>query len=213
MLMNRDLYTKAFHDRCYAYSSGTKFSDVVQPLRDWMARVDKAREVYDETADEGDGPTTDPPPKAGATYKKLVDHDGLFCLIGDALITFIRLKPQPYGQLTLKSKQHFALMPIRKPNMTFVFMSRYLLGFSAQRQWKRFKEEDYKFNTRMFRRFDTKREEILAASELYNALPDTYDTPQVTRQRARPSDCETLSSDSPMKRRFIVRDDSTDEEA
>ncbi len=213
MLMNKDIFTKAFHDRCYAYSSGTKFEEVVVPLKKWLADLENARKEYDQQVDEGAEPTT-PPPKPKPTYTRLVDHGGLYRLIGDAIMSFIELKPQPYGLLTLKSKEHFNLMPALKTAMTFVFMSRYLLGFEAQRQWKKFSMADYKFNTRMFRRFNTRRGAIFDASTKYQALPDTYEVPQFSRRRARSAaETETMSSDSPMKRRFVVADESTDEEA
>ena len=211
--MNKDLYTKAFHDRSYAYSSGTKFNEVVKPLREWVKRLDKAHEDYALQVEEGDAPSTDPPPKAKPTYTRLIDHDGLYGLIGDAIIEFIELKPQPYGILSLKSKHHFSMMPHLKTAMTFVFMSRYLFGFEAQRQWKRFTVSDFKYNTRMFRRFNEKRESIFDASTRYQAMPDDYEVPLVIRRRPRISDAESMSSESPMKRRFVVADDSTDEEA
>ena len=214
MLMNKDIFTKAFHDRCYAYSSGTKFEEVVTPLKKWMKDLEKARKEYDQQVDEGAEPTTPPPPKPKPTYTRLVDHDGLYTLIGDAIMSFIELKPQPYGLLSLKSKEHFQLMPALKTAMTFVFMSRYLLGFEAQRQWKKFSLADYKFNTRMYRRFTARRGAILDASIKYQALPDTYEPPTFSRCRARSTyETETVSSDSPMKRRYVVADDSTDEEA
>ena len=132
MLMNKDLYTKTFHDRSYAYSSGSKFEVAVVELNKWVARCEEACTEYKKLVDEGGEPEGGPPPKPEPTYKRLVDHDGLYGLIGDAIITFMTLKPQPYGLMALKSKQHFSMMPEFKATMTFVFMSRYLLGFSAQ---------------------------------------------------------------------------------
>ena len=41
MLLNREAFVKAFHDRMYYYSSGTKFLEVSTELSKWMTRQDK----------------------------------------------------------------------------------------------------------------------------------------------------------------------------
>ena len=46
LLVNRDKFVKAFHDRMYYYSSGTKFSQVSGPLNAWMTKQDKLNQAY-----------------------------------------------------------------------------------------------------------------------------------------------------------------------
>ena len=46
MLLNREAFVKAFHDRMYYYSSGTKFCEVFGPLSTWMTSQDKLHDAY-----------------------------------------------------------------------------------------------------------------------------------------------------------------------
>ena len=103
-----------------------------------------------------------------------------------------------------------AQVPLFKRAMTFVFLMRYVFGYECQRQWHKFAVSDLKFNTRCFKRWIDKDPLIFAASEKHKAMPDTMDdAATLTRKRSSVSE---FSSDSPMKRTFIVNDDSTDDE-
>ena len=68
---------------------------------------------------------------------------------------------------------------------------------------------DYKFNTRCFKRWVEKEDKVFAQSTMFMQLPerDAAGTPV----RKRPATSE-MSSDSPMKRRFVVNDDSTSDD-
>ena len=48
MLVNRLLFIKTYHNRAYAYSSGTKFTTVCAPLKKWLKKREKILEDYDE---------------------------------------------------------------------------------------------------------------------------------------------------------------------
>ena len=46
MLLNQDEFVKAYHDRMYYFSSGTKFALVSAPLNAWMDQQDRKRDAY-----------------------------------------------------------------------------------------------------------------------------------------------------------------------
>jgi len=46
LLMNKDLFIKAFHNRVYAYSSGTKFKEVCEDLEKWVKKQEVLHEMY-----------------------------------------------------------------------------------------------------------------------------------------------------------------------
>jgi len=80
----------------YFYSSGTKFSMIVGPLQDWQRRMQRACDDFRK----GDLETDVPPPKPNTMLKRLTsDHEGMYGLLGDAIVQFMKLKPQPYGNL------------------------------------------------------------------------------------------------------------------
>jgi len=116
------------------------------------------------------------------------------------------------GSMALRSQTHFWEVPVFKRAMTFVFFMRYLLGHESQRQWHRFSVRDLKFNTRCFKRWCDHEHKILNKSKILNDLPEDYEDPHVQSHSKRALSSDQVSSDSPVKRRFIVKDDSTDEE-
>ena len=48
MLMNRADFIKAYHDREYYYSSGTKFAEYIGSLQVWGDKLEKTRASSDE---------------------------------------------------------------------------------------------------------------------------------------------------------------------
>ena len=46
LLMNKTLFSKAYHDRLYYFSSGSKFMVIAGKLQDWMIEQDKTIEEY-----------------------------------------------------------------------------------------------------------------------------------------------------------------------
>ena len=95
ILSNKGLFIKSYHDRMYFFSSGTKFSIIVGPLHDWQRTQERACTDFKN----GDLDTDVQPPNPNTLLKRLsTDHAGMYGLLGDALIKFIELKPQPYGK-------------------------------------------------------------------------------------------------------------------
>ena len=127
------------------------------------------------------------------------------------MIHFMEMKPQPYGIMALRSQEHFWRVPVYKRAMTFVFLIRYVLGYESQGQWKHFSETDMKFNSRSFKRWMEKDSKIFQHSSRLNVLPETFKD-SVAHKRRYKSTSDNFSSDSPMKRSFVVQDDSTSEE-
>ena len=66
LLVNKTVFVKAYHDRMYFYSSGTKFSLVTAPLQKWIKKQEDARKKYDADPD----PQSGPPPKTTSTLKR-----------------------------------------------------------------------------------------------------------------------------------------------
>ena len=74
--------------------------------------------------------------------------------------------------------------------------------------------KDYKFNTRCFKRWVEHECEIFKQSKALNNLPEDYENPLFNKSQSKRSamSSDHLSSESPVKRRFIVKDESTSEE-
>jgi len=140
----------------------------------------------------------------------LNDEQGLYQILGDAIIAFMRIKPEPFLSGALLSQDHFWRVPPWKRAVTAVFMLRFVLGYRAQSQWKKFTSKDYKLNKRSFQRWLQKESEIFEQSEELAKLPEHFDSPAKPNKKKRKlkSDSE-LSTDSPMKRHFVVADEST----
>jgi len=146
------------------------------------------------------------PPSAIKALKRLLDVNDLYQILGDTLIHFMREKFQPYGVHCTKSKQDFWHVPVYKRALFFVFFIRFSLGFKSHKNWKKFLQEDYKFNRRCFKRWADKEALILGKSTKLRAMIDARN---VEHQKRNTSEIDAFSSDSPMKRRFVVRDEST----
>jgi hypothetical protein len=108
------------------------------------------------------------------------------------------------------SQENFWHVPTFKRAMTCVFFVRYVLGHKSQRQWKNFSMDDFKFNTRTFKRWVEKESEVFRHSAKFQGLP--RDLPSDSGKRRAESNSEVTSDTTPMKRRFVVQDDSTSEE-
>ena len=46
LLMNKTLFSKAYHDRLYYFSSGSKFMSIGGKLQEWIKQQEKAIEEY-----------------------------------------------------------------------------------------------------------------------------------------------------------------------
>ena len=139
------------------------------------------------------------------------DH-GLYNLIGNTMIEFMKIHPQPFPN-ALFSKSDFWLVEQFKRAQLFVFLSRFVLEMPAQKPWDRFLEKDLKFNMRAFRRFTVKEKDVFDHSTQFLGLSDEYEK-NTTKKRKRVV-IDLLSdpcTESPVKRHFTVGDTSTDDE-
>ena len=103
-------FIKGYHNRVYSFSSGTKFLECTPRLDKWMDAVKSQRE---------EDPTIEDP---RTMLKRLVNFRNLYSILGDTIIEFMRLKPEPYLRNALLSKEHFWEVPEYKRAMTFVFL-------------------------------------------------------------------------------------------
>ena len=105
---------------------------------------------------------------------------------------------------------HLWDVPQFKRAMTFVFLARYVLGYKSQNQWKKFTETDLKFNQRCFKRWCACEDELFEKSPEYQKLGDAQVVKSPPAKRKVMS--SGFSSNSPVKRVYVVNDESTDEE-
>ena len=141
--------------------------------------------------------------------------NGLHGIIGDACINFMRKKPQPFGMQATKYQEIFWDVPTFKRALFGVFFLRYVLGYKSQKNWKKYLQADYKFNTRCFKRWEDLEVSIFQSSALYGKMPAARTVLDTIPRKKRGnvySASDPFSSDSPMKRRFVVKDESTDSE-
>lgn len=144
--------------------------------------------------------------------KRLNDEYGLFQVVADAIIKFMSIKPEPFLSNALRSQEDFWLVPSWKRGITFVFMLRFTLGLKCQPGWRKFTPADYKLNKRSFDRWMEKEDEVFQAStELYKLPEFMPQTPAslANKKKRKVSVSEFSSTESPMKRSFVVCDEST----
>ena len=198
MLSQRHLVVKSWRARIYNFSSGTLLKMASQQLRGW---------IHEENADE--------PGRKACRVKyleKLVNKDGLFTILGDAVLRFIQLKPQPFPN-ALFSKRHFNGYAVWKRAMVALHMVRVVLDFPASKQWHDYNAGDYKWNVRFFRFWCKKDTAIINASKTFKALPDDLASPSRGRKRKRPVASPSVSSTSEAPLTvFVVNDTSSDED-
>ena len=51
MLLNKTVFCKAYHDRMYFFSSGSKFADIAGPIKNWMEQTLAGYEHFTEDPD------------------------------------------------------------------------------------------------------------------------------------------------------------------
>ena len=211
MLMNKNTFIKAYHNRLYAFSSGSKFDEVMGPLSKWLEKHQALRDKW--SADNATSNQSNPHFNPRRALKRIENINGLYDILGNVLIDFMEVKPTPFLTNALASKDDFWNVPAWKRAMTFVFLVRYVLGYVSQGQWKKFTEQDLKINTRCFRRWKLKDEEIFNNCTKFQDMPDR---PSPRRLKTVPKKSKrtgaSLSSDSPVKRCYVVGDDSTDDD-
>lgn len=93
------------------------------------------------------------------------------------------------------------------PSTVLIYLYRFVLGYKAQSQWKKFKCDDLKLNTRSFMRFVEKEKDIFVSSKLFLEMPEHVDRPFKRRVS------NASSTDSPVKRRYEVNPNSTSDDS
>ena len=51
MLLNKHVFCKAYHDRMYFFSSGSKFAAIAEPIKIWMEQTLAGHEHFTEDPD------------------------------------------------------------------------------------------------------------------------------------------------------------------
>ena len=142
--------------------------------------------------------------------------DGLHELVGNVMFQFLDEKRNAFPNATI-SKQDFWITPAYKRAMTWVFLLRFLLGMTGQKQWKNFDIYDYKLNVRAFHRWMAKDKEIMSTCSAYENLPakkpaNARRVLRKGRKRGRKNCPSTSEASPPYKRTITISLVSTDEE-
>lgn len=142
--------------------------------------------------------------------------DGLHELVGNVMFQFIKEKRNAFPNATI-SKQDFWCTPAYKRAMVWVFLLRFLLGMSGQKQWKNFDIKDYKLNVRAFHRWMKKDNEIMSTCSAYENLPQNKPAHlrrirKKGRSKRGRKEVSTSEASPPYKRSCAINLVSTDEE-
>ena len=104
-------------------------------------------------------------------------------------------------------------IPAWRRALTFVFLVRFLMGQPGSKQWKDFKEQDYKLNVKLFRRFMHVDRRVMLQSTSLSALPDTDAYSQkVTKRKVSASGGDSTASGSPAPKRYKVSSSDDDDD-
>ena len=76
----------------------------------------------------------------------------LYDLIGTVMLAFVSKHTSVFPNAMLSKHDFWKIAPWKRA-MVFVFLARYLTGKDGQKQWKQFSFADYKFNIRLFRKW------------------------------------------------------------
>ena len=188
LLSQPELVVKSWRARIYSYSSATLLKLAAAPLIDWI-RGNPTRRARD--------------------LQKLRNRDGLFAILGDAVVRFVQLKTQPFPQAML-SKRHFMGYDKYKRGMIAIFMIRLVLEMPANKQWKNYSVADYKWNVRMFRNWMKHDAAIIRSAPRFTRLPDDLASPPHRRRMADSPSMSQSPSDAPLTV-FEVNDESSEE--
>ena len=167
MLTQPALVVKAWRKRQYFYASATIFREICGPLKKWLY----CNRNPDEVA-------KDDPQLTRRTHnlRKLRNEDGLYGLVGDAILSFVKAKRAPFPGAML-SQTHFLGYATWKMAFIFVKLVRELTCSHANKHWNKFGYENYKLNKFCFGFFCARAQSIWQASPKFNALPATYTPP------------------------------------
>ena len=202
LISNPDLMVRSWRARLYQFGSGTFFKDCGEELRLWLEHPDsdqklEVRETYHA--------------KRMDLLRRLNNEDGLYGVLGDLIYSFIDLKKTSFP-FDLRSKQDFLAVPVWKRALIHISALRVVLNKPANRQWRKYAVNDYKWNIRTFQRYVSNDLEIMSSSPLFNKLPElpnkqsgTSSTPtRVNRKRKTTFTPTPGSEQSPPKTHFVV---------
>ena len=119
------------------------------------------------------------------------------------------MKTQPFPNAML-SKRHFMTYEPYKRAMIGIFMLRLVLEIPANKQWKHYRVEDYKWNVRTFRNWLKHDAAIIRSAPRFTALPNDFTSPPHRRRRADSPSVSQSPSDAPITI-FDVQDESSED--
>ena len=173
---------QSWRKRQYFYASATIFREISGPLQKWLHNDRDPLEVAKDDPDLV---------RRTIALRKLHDIDGLYPLVGDAILKFVEMKRAPFPGALL-SKRHFKKYATWKMAFIFVKLMRELTCSHANKHWNKFGYGNYKLNKLCFKYFCDKAEEVWKQCILFKELPDEFqpkgdgpDTPIKQRTRKR----------------------------
>ena len=177
MMSNVKSVVKAWRKRMYFYASASLFAIVAQELKIWLHPLVNRDETEVVAEDDEDPVDHEERRKRIKALFKVVDYQGMFQVVGDALLGFIAKKHNPFPN-AVKSKESFLAIPPWRRAFTYINMVRYVTEVHANQHWFKYGYPNYKVNRIMFENYCTHDEKIVKASSSFQALRD--EAPQFT---------------------------------
>ena len=174
MLSNVPSVVKAWRQRLYNYASATIFNSCTKRLKTWI--FNDAKDNEDELN------------RRTKCLVKLFNHQGLYPIVGAAIMRFIGLKATSFPN-AVRSKTLFMAVPAWKRAMIFVRMVRHVLDKHASKHWNNYGYENYKFNVKVFNAYLAVDRQVITSSpnwaNLDTNVPAVVNLKQTPKKRKR----------------------------
>lgn len=171
------------------------FSEVSNELKEWLS----------PTQDDGEVDKLEKNIRKKALFR-VKDHNGLFKLVSNAIVEFMRKKRSPFPGALL-SQSHFLNVPAWKRGIVYINLTRYVTGIPANNHWHKYGYENYKANIKMMDAYCQKDSTIIKSGDQFLSMPKDIEvtTPDRRTRKRRTRDSFELSSPEmqPKSRKII----------
>ena len=171
------------------------FSEVTAELKVWLS----------PQKDDGEVDNMERIIRQKALFR-VKNHDGLYKLVSNAIVEFMRRKRSPFPDALL-SQTHFLNVPAWKRGIVYINLTRYVTGIPANRHWHKFGYENYKANIKMMDSYCQADSTIIHSGDQFLSMPKDVEvtTPHRRTRKRRTRDSFELSSPEmkPKSRKII----------
>ena len=207
LMGNVKAIVKSWRRRQYFYASASVFRTVGAELKLWL------QPQRDGVLDEAERK------KRVKALFRVTDYDGMYKMVGDALVSFIAEKTAPFPG-AIASQESFQFVAAWKRGLLYINLVRHVTEIPANNHWFKYGYPHFKENKKMMATYCANDSNILKSSIKFQALPEriVLNTPTKTIRKKRTRDMFELSSPEAIgvARRKIIcilsSDSDTDEE-